>query len=63
VISATETEPEDLKENIKSKFLVEMPEDFYQFWEFCSNINPEDPCGNFCINKHNTCMHFSLNDN
>ena len=27
--------PENIKENIKQKFLVEMPEDFYEFYEFC----------------------------
>nr|CAH0102221.1 unnamed protein product [Daphnia galeata] len=30
--------PADAKENIKLKFLVEMPDDFYQFWAFCQSI-------------------------
>ncbi|XP_022901660.2 histone PARylation factor 1 [Onthophagus taurus] len=34
----------DKKEFIKSKFLVEMPNDFYQFWDFCKNLNSKDPC-------------------
>lgn len=35
--------PEDVKENIKRKFLVDMPDDFYSFWEFCKSLNPKDP--------------------
>nr|SVE88199.1 EOG090X0BAY [Daphnia similis] len=30
--------PLNVKENIKQKFLVEMPDDFYQFWAFCQSI-------------------------
>ena len=37
--------PTDLKENIKSKFLMEMPEDFYDFWEFAKSINNSTPEG------------------
>jgi hypothetical protein len=35
--------PQDLKENIKQKFLVEMPEDFYAFFEFCKEMNKAAP--------------------
>jgi len=35
--------PEDIRENIKKKFLVEMPEDFYQFYQLCQGMNKEDP--------------------
>ena len=38
--------PPNIKENILQKFLVEMPEDFYSFWEFCCSINKEKPEGN-----------------
>ncbi|XP_071452817.1 histone PARylation factor 1 isoform X2 [Hetaerina americana] len=31
--------PEDVRENIKQKFLCEMPEDFYQFWKFCESLS------------------------
>ena len=42
--------PSDVKENIKCKFLVEMPEDFYHFWDFAKSINPADPKSkNFCL--------------
>lgn len=33
----------DKKEFIKAKFLVEMPTDFYEFWEFCKKINTNNP--------------------
>ncbi|CAH1159821.1 unnamed protein product [Phaedon cochleariae] len=28
---------------IKKHFLTDMPQDFYQFWDFCRNIKPENP--------------------
>jgi hypothetical protein len=37
--------PEDEKEAIKQKFLVEMPEDFYSFWSFCKALLPDKPEG------------------
>ena len=39
--------PTDVKENIKQKFLVEMPDDFYQFWEFCQSICQKNTLGMF----------------
>ncbi|XP_041358264.1 histone PARylation factor 1-like isoform X2 [Gigantopelta aegis] len=36
--------PLSVKENIKNKFLVDMPDDFYYFWEFCQKEEPSDPC-------------------
>jgi hypothetical protein len=37
--------PENEKEAIKQKFLVEMPEDFYSFWSFCKSLSPDKPEG------------------
>ena len=37
--------PADAKENIKLKFLVEMPDDFYQFWAFCQSICSKNTLG------------------
>lgn len=34
---------EKKKTLIKKFFLVDMPDDFYQFWEFCKGINEKDP--------------------
>ena len=35
----------DIRKDLKSKFLVEMPEDFYQFWEFAKSLHPKNPQG------------------
>ena len=44
---ATELEKDrgctDVRDKVKRKFLVDMPEDFYQFWEFCKSIDPSHP--------------------
>ncbi|GFR57922.1 histone PARylation factor 1 [Elysia marginata] len=34
---------DDVKECIKETFLLEMPEDFYQFWDFCKQCNKLNP--------------------
>lgn len=33
----------DIREKVKRKFLVNMPEDFYQFWEFCKYFDHDHP--------------------
>ncbi|KAK2155339.1 hypothetical protein LSH36_242g02006 [Paralvinella palmiformis] len=35
--------PADIRENIKQKFLMEMPDDFYNFWEFSKTLNDTNP--------------------
>jgi len=35
--------PSDIKSSIKQKFLVDMPEDFYSFWNFCETISKNKP--------------------
>ena len=42
-------DPADIREDIKSKFLVEMPEDFYQFWEFAKSLHPKNPQGYYSL--------------
>ncbi|KAF2354235.1 Histone PARylation factor 1 [Trinorchestia longiramus] len=37
------SDPYSLEESIKQKFLVEMPEDFYKFWQFCTDLNKDAP--------------------
>ena len=37
--------PADVKESIKQKFLVDMPDDFYDFWEFAKSVNAKKPAG------------------
>ena len=38
-------DPSDIQENLAQKFLVEMPKDFYDFWDFCMNKNANNPFG------------------
>lgn len=35
--------PKDPKENLKQKFLVTMPKDFYAFWDLCVFLNRSNP--------------------
>lgn len=35
--------PEDKKEDIKLKYLITMPEDFFVFYDFCKSLNTSDP--------------------
>lgn len=35
--------PDDVREFIKQKFLMEMPQDFYDFWDFCRSVKKESP--------------------
>ena len=49
--------PVDIKENIKLKYLVEMPQDFYDFWDFLKLLNATHPEGKFFYTIFN-CSHF-----
>jgi len=36
--------PQNIRESIKQKFLVEMPEDFYQLYKLCESLDQSSPC-------------------
>ena len=38
-----ENSPEGVKENIKQKYLMSMPEDFYIFYDFCKSLSASAP--------------------
>ena len=40
-----------IKVVIKEKFLVDMPEDFYEFWNFVNSINNKNPRGKYYLCK------------
>ena len=42
----------DVREKVKRKFLVDMPEDFYQFWEFCKSLDPVHPDGKEHVDQY-----------
>ena len=48
--------PVDVRENIRSKFLVDMPEDFYLFWDFAKTINSKNPTGKHMITGPSLCQ-------
>lgn len=33
----------DIREELRLKFKVEMPQDFFDFWDYCKSINPAKP--------------------
>ena len=35
--------PANVRENVRQKYLLDMPEDFYVLWEFCKETNHEHP--------------------
>jgi hypothetical protein len=35
----------DIRDVVRQAFLVEMPEDFYMFWDFCCSLDAENPSG------------------
>jgi hypothetical protein len=37
--------PKNIPDNIKSKFKVEMPDDFYEFWKFAKSLKGNNPAG------------------
>lgn len=38
----------DRKNLIKKLFLVDMPDEFYSFWDLCVKLNPKKPLGWYC---------------
>ena len=38
-----ERSEDDLRKEVKEKYLAEMPEDFFAFWTFCKERNQEHP--------------------
>ena len=55
-------DPADIREDIKSKFLVEMPEDFFQFWEFAKSLHPKKPQGYYNVTYHITIKQLNYNN-
>lgn len=38
------------RDEVVQLYKLQMPEDLFQFWEFCKELNPDDPCSMFCNN-------------
>lgn len=37
-----------LQQEAESCYQLRLPEDFYQFWKFCEELDPEKPTGRLC---------------
>ena len=35
----------DLRKEVESHYKLSLPEDFYHFWKFCEELDPEKPAG------------------
>lgn len=43
----------DLRKEVESHYKLSLPEDFYHFWKFCEELDPEKPAGELFQN-HST---------
>lgn len=39
------------KDHVKRLFLVDLPEDFYVFWDFCKTLKPNSPSCNVHLSR------------
>lgn len=39
--------PDNLRQEVEACYQLRLPEDFYQFWKFCKELDPEKPSGGF----------------
>uniref|UniRef100_A0A9L0IJF0 Histone PARylation factor 1 n=1 Tax=Equus asinus TaxID=9793 RepID=A0A9L0IJF0_EQUAS len=35
----------DLRKEVENHYKLSLPEDFYHFWKFCEELDPEKPAG------------------
>ncbi|KAF6094223.1 histone PARylation factor 1 [Phyllostomus discolor] len=40
----------DLRKEVESHYKLSLPEDFYHFWKFCEELDPEKPAGELFLN-------------
>lgn len=40
----------DLRKEIENHYKLSLPEDFYHFWKFCEELDPENPAGELLQN-------------
>ena len=50
----------DIKEDIRTKFLITMPEDFYIFFDFCKSLNSKAPLEALCLVGLKLCGPYDL---
>uniref|UniRef100_A0A673UGV1 Histone PARylation factor 1 n=1 Tax=Suricata suricatta TaxID=37032 RepID=A0A673UGV1_SURSU len=40
----------DLRQEVENHYKLSLPEDFYHFWKFCEELDPEKPAGILLMN-------------
>lgn len=40
----------DLRKEVENHYKLSLPEDFYHFWKFCEELDPEKPAGILLMN-------------
>lgn len=40
----------DLRKEVENHYKLSLPEDFYHFWKFCEELDPEKPAGELLQN-------------
>ncbi|KAK7831162.1 hypothetical protein U0070_020382 [Myodes glareolus] len=40
----------DLRKEVENLYQLSLPEDFYHFWKFCEELDPEKPAGILLMN-------------
>ncbi|CAH6787314.1 Hpf1 [Phodopus roborovskii] len=40
----------DLRKEVEDLYKLSLPEDFYHFWKFCEDLDPEKPAGILLMN-------------
>lgn len=46
--------PSELRNEVENHYKLSLPEDFYHFWKFCEELDPEKPCGELLQNHSST---------
>lgn len=44
----------DLRKEVENHYKLSLPEDFYHFWKFCEELDPEKPAGELFKNRSPT---------
>lgn len=49
-----------LKNQVKEKYLVQMPDEFFTFWKLCKKLSPRNPIGKICDRCNRIILHLFI---
>lgn len=49
-----------LKNQVKEKYLVQMPDEFFTFWKLCKKLSPRNPIGKICDRCNRIILHLFM---